>query len=231
MRFNEATKETVKMRDKGDAVDYKYYTEPNILPIQLDEAWIEEIKNNLPEMADARAARYVADFQLPEKDAAQLVVTKTLSDYYEQCTKHCNEYKLIANWLLVEVPAFLSKHSVAFEDMKMQPNQLASMVKMIKEGTISSKQGKEVFEEMMNTGKNPEDIANEKGMKQMSDSSALVTMIEEVLANNPSAIEDYRNGKTRAVGFIVGQVMKASRGQANPQMTNKLVKEIMDSKL
>ena len=231
MRFNEATKETVKMRDKGDAVDYKYYTEPNILPIQLDEAWIEEIKNNLPEMADARAARYVADFQLPEKDVAQLVVTKTLSDYYEQCTKHCNEYKLIANWLLVEVPAFLSKHSVAFEDMKMQPNQLASMVKMIKEGTISSKQGKEVFEEMMNTGKNPEDIANEKGMKQMSDSSALVTMIEEVLANNPSAIEDYRNGKTRAVGFIVGQVMKASRGQANPQMTNKLVKEIMDSKL
>lgn len=231
MRFNEATKETVKMRDKGDAVDYKYYTEPNILPIQLDEAWIEEIKNNLPEMADARAARYVADYQLPEKDAAQLVVTKTLSDYYEVCVKHCNEYKLLANWLLVEVPAYLSKNNVAFEDMKMQPNQLANMVKMIKEGTISSKQGKEVFEEMMNTGKNPEDIANEKGMKQMSDSSALVSMIEEVLAKNPSAIEDYRNGKTRAVGFIVGQVMKASRGQANPQMTNKLVKEIMDSKL
>lgn len=231
MRFNEATKETVKMRDKGDAVDYKYYTEPNILPIQLDEAWIEEIKNNLPEMADARASRYVSDYQLPEKDAAQLVVTKTLSDYYEQCIKYNNEYKLIANWLLVEVPAYLSKHGVAFENMKMQPNQLANMVKMIKEGTISSKQGKEVFEEMMNTGKNPEDIANEKGMKQMSDSSALVSMIEEVLSKNPSAIDDYRNGKTRAVGFIVGQVMKASRGQANPQMTNKLVKEIMDSKL
>ena len=231
MRFNEATKETVKMRDKGDAVDYKYYTEPNILPIQLDEAWIEEIKNNLPEMADARASRYVSDYQLPEKDAAQLVVTKTLSDYYEECIKHNTEYKLIANWLLVEVPAYLSKNNVAFENMKMQPNQLANMVKMIKEVTISSKQGKEVFEEMMNTGKNPEDIANEKGMKQMSDSNALVSMIEDVLSKNPSAIEDYRNGKTRAVGFIVGQVMKASRGQANPQMTNKLVKEIMDSKL
>ncbi len=231
LRFNEATKETVKMRDKGDAADYKYYTEPNILPIQLDEAWIQEIKDNLPEMADARASRYVKDYQLPEKDAAQLVVTKQLSDYYEVCTQHCNEYKLMANWLLVEVPAYLSKNNVEFENMKMQPQQLASMVKMIKEGTISSKQGKEVFEEMMNTGKNPEDIANEKGMKQMSDSSALEAMIEDVLAKNASAIEDYRNGKTRAVGFIVGQVMKASRGQANPQMTNQLVKEILNKKI
>jgi len=231
LRFNEATKQTVKMRDKGDAVDYKYYTEPNILPIKLDEKWIEEIKNSLPEMADVREARYIQNYQLPVADAKQLVATKVLSDYFEKCIVSCQEYKLIANWLLVEVPAYLSKHNVAFEEMKMQPEQLAMMVKMIKEGSISGKQAKTVFEEMMNTGKNPDVIASEKGMKQMSDAGELKAMAEEVLSKNESLIEDYRNGKTRAVGFIVGQIMKATRGQANPQLTNQIVTELLKEKI
>lgn len=231
LRFNEATKETVKMRDKGDAVDYKYYTEPNILPVKLDEAWVQQIKDALPEMADSRQARYMKDYQLPEADAKQLVVTKTLSDYYESCLKSCSEYKLIANWLLVEVPAYLGKHKVAFEEMKMQPEQLSTMVNMIKEGSISGKQAKVVFEEMMDSGKNPDDIAAEKGMKQMSDTTELRTMVEEVLQKNPQLIEDYRNGKTRAVGFIVGQIMKATHGQANPKMTNEIVVQLLKEKI
>lgn len=231
LRFNEATKETVKMRDKGDAVDYKYYTEPNILPIKLDEKWIQSIKENLPEMADSRKARYENEYHLPVADAKQLVSTKTLSDYYESCVKVYPEYKLLANWLLVEVPAFLSKNNIAFEEMKMKPEQLAGMVKMIKEGTISSKQGKVVFEEMMSSGKNPDQIASEKGMKQMSDPAELKAMAEEVLNKNLSLVDDYRNGKTRAVGFIVGQVMKATHGQANPKLTNQIVLELLKEKI
>ncbi len=231
MRFNEATKQTVKMRDKGDAVDYKYYTEPNILPIKLDEAWIASIKDALPEMADSRAIRYMKDYELPEALAKQMVTSKDVSDYYEKCLETCKEYKLIANWLLVEVPAFLSKNKVAFENVLMQPQQLAEMVQMIKEGAISGKQAKIVFEEMMSSGKNPSDIADEKGMKQMSDTSELKNIAEDILAQNPQLIEDYRNGKTRAVGFIVGQIMKATKGQANPQLTNQLVTALLKEKI
>lgn len=231
LRFNEATKETVKMRDKGDAVDYKYYTEPNILPIQLDKAWIQEIKEHLPEMADARQERYIKDFDLPVADAKQLVATKVLSDYFEACIAIYPEYKLICNWLLGEVPAYLSKHNQTIQTMVMKPEQLAMMVKMIKEGTISSKQAKTVFEEIMETGKNPDVIANEKGMKQMSDEGELKAMVEDVLVKNPNLVEDYRNGKTRAVGFIVGQIMKATKGQANPQMTNQLVVTVLKEKI
>lgn len=230
-RFNEATKETVKMRDKGDAVDYKYYTEPNILPIRLDSKWIEEIKESLPEFADVRANRYMNDLQLPEADALQIVTTKIQSDWYETCIKHTTEYKACANWLLVEVPAYLSKNNQSFEDMKMKPEQLASLVELVKKGTISGKQAKKVFEEMMKTGDNPNQLVDKLGMKQLSDPEAIKTMIEEVLMKNPNLIDDYANGKDRAVGFIVGQVMKASKGQANPSMTNKLVVEVLKSKL
>lgn len=230
-RFNEATKETVLMRVKGDAVDYKYYTEPNILPIRLEHQWIEDIKNSLPEFADERAARYMKDYGLPEADAKQIVSTKTLSDYYESAISNTEEYKLIANWLLSEVPAYLSKHGETMEEMKMKPAQLAKMVSLVSDGTISGKQAKKVFEEMMGTGKDPEVIVEEKGMKQLSDPTAIKAMVEDVLAANPGLIEDYRNGKSRAVGFIVGQVMKASKGQANPAMTNQLVVEVLKAKL
>lgn len=230
-RFNEATKETVLMRVKGDAVDYKYYTEPNILPIRLDHQWIEDIKNSLPEFADEREKRYIQTYALPEADAKQLVATKTLSDYYETALKTSQEYKLIANWLLVEVPAYLSKHGETFESMKMQPDQLAKMVTLVSQGMISGKQAKKVFEEMMNTGKDPDVIVEEKGMKQLSDPAAIKAMIEDVLTANPGLVDDYRNGKSRAVGFIVGQVMKASKGQANPALTNQLVVEVLKAKM
>lgn len=231
LRFNEATKQTVKMRDKGDAVDYKYYTEPNILPIQLDETWVASIKASLPEMADQRASRYVNDYQLPEADAKQLVTSKVVSDYYEKCLETSKEYKLLCNWLLGGVPAYLSKNHLSFEEMVMQPKQLSEMVDMIKAGKISGKQAKEVFEEMMVGGKNPSTIAEEKGMKQMSDTTELKAIAEGILTQNPQLIEDYRNGKTRAVGFIVGQIMKATKGQANPKLTNELVTNLLKEKI
>lgn len=231
LRFNEATKETVKMRDKGDAVDYKYYTEPNILPIRLDGKWIQSIKENLPEMADARAKRYIEEYGLPVADANQLVTSKAVSDYYEQCVAQSKEYKLICNWLLGDIPAYLSKNNIAFEKMTLPSKHLVKMIEMIVSNTISSKQAKEVFETMMETGKDPETIANEKGMKQLSNPDELKALVEEVLATNPTLVEDYANGKTRAVGFIVGQLMKLTKGQANPKMANQIVVEVLKSKI
>ena len=227
-RFNESTKETVLMRTKGEAADYKYYTEPNILPIQLDKSWIKLIKEQLPELPKARVERYINEYGIPKVEANILVSSKEISDFYETVTKYSNEYKLIANWILSEVLAYLNKSQLSFSELKLEAKYLADLVNYVVKATISSKQAKVVFEKMVESGKSPDKILDEEGMKQLSDVTQIKEFISIVFEQQPQSIEDYKNGKTRAVGFIVGQVMKASKGQANPTLTNQLVKEMLD---
>lgn len=231
MRFDEASKSTVVMRKKGDAVDYKYYTEPNILPIRLDKNWINEIKENLPEMPESRVDRYVSCYDISFTDANILVQSKDVSDFFEEAIKYTSSYKNICNWLLGEVQAYLNKTNTTIDKTVLTPNNLAKMINFIDDETISSKQAKIVFEEMITTGKEPEVVIEEKNMKQISSPEALGKIIDEVLDNNLQSIDDYKNGKDRAVGFLVGQIMKASGGQANPGMTSKILMEKLKDRI
>lgn len=223
-RYDEATRTTVLMRMKEGAVDYKYFPEPNIFPVRLDDAWIQDIIDTLPELPEQRKEKYLNEYKLNEADANQLVESKELSDFYDQVVTFTEEYKMAANWVMVEMVAYLNKNNIKLMDNPLNPEYLATMIKMIKDQEISGKQAKVVFEEMM-LGKDPKKVVEEKGMKQMSDTNAILEMVISVLDANPQSIEDFKNGKDRAVGFLVGQVMKMSKGQANPAMTNKMIVE------
>ncbi len=222
-RYDEASRSTVLMRKKEGAVDYKYFPEPNIFPIRLDANWIAAIQNTLPELPAQRKAQYTA-YGLSDYDADILVQTKEVSDFYNEVIVYSKEYKLVANWVIGELMAYLNKNNIAITDNPLSPKYLASMIDMIQAKEISGKQAKVVFEEIM-LGKDPKQVVEEKGMKQLSDTGAILTLITQVLEANPQSIEDFKNGKDRAVGFLVGQVMKASKGQANPAMTNKMLIE------
>lgn len=230
-RYDEDKKETVVMRAKGDAVDYKYYPEPNILPIRLDHKWVEEIIANIPEMPESRVKRYINDYSIPKTDALILVQTKEISDFFEAVVKDTKYYKIACNWMLGEVQAYLNKNNLTIQDTKLTPEYLAKMINFIQDGTISSKQGKKVFELLMKQGKDPEIIIEENHMKQISSPEELTVIINEVLDANEQSIEDYRNGKDRAVGFLVGQIMKKTGGQANPAVTNKLLVTLLKQRI
>lgn len=223
-RYDEAQKATISMRKKEGNVDYKYFPDPNIPPIRLDASWIKDIQEHLPELPDERKERYMNDYGLSEYDASVLVNNRELAQFFDEVCQNTKEYKMAANWTIVELTAALNKAVLKPENNPCDPKHLAEMINMVKAGEISSKQAKVVFEEIMK-GKDPKTVVEEKGMKQMSDSSELLKMINDVLDNNPKSIEDFKNGKDRAVGFLVGQVMKASKGQANPAMTNQLLQE------
>ena len=230
-RFDEDSKETVVMRAKGDAVDYKYYTEPNILPIRLDHQWVMQIKDELPMMADERAKLYIEKHGLPQTDANILVASKDISNFYEETIQTCQEYKLVCNWLLGEVQAYLNKENLTIQQTKLTPAYLGKMISFIQDGTISSKQAKKVFECLMSEGKDPEVIIEEKGMKQISDPTTLTNIINEVLDANEQSIQDYAAGKDRAVGFLVGQIMKKTGGQANPKVTNQILIQLLKARV
>lgn len=223
-RYDEAAKATVSMRKKEGNVDYKYFPEPNITPIRLDANWIKDIQEHLPELPDARKKRYQDELLLSEYDASVLVGNRELATFFDAVCAHTKEYKMAANWTIVELSAALNKANNKAEAHSCDPKHLADMINMVKAGDISSKQAKIVFEEIMK-GKDPKQVVEEKGMKQVSDTNALSEIINTVLDNNPQSIEDFKNGKDRAVGYLVGQVMKASKGQANPAMTNQMIQE------
>lgn len=222
-RYDEPSKSTILMRKKEGNVDYKYFPEPNIFPIQLDQAWIDDILGSLEELPEQRLARFQKDYGLNEYDASVLVNDRDMADFYEDVMKTAKDAKKAANWVIGDLSAWLNKNSKNFSDNLADASNLGDLVNRIEQGVISSKQGKDVFEEMMNTGKTPAAIIKEKGMEQVSDDSVLIALINKVLDENPKSIEDFKNGKNRAVGFLMGQVMKASKGQANPKKANALL--------
>ncbi|MDF9823760.1 aspartyl-tRNA(Asn)/glutamyl-tRNA(Gln) amidotransferase subunit B [Breznakia sp. PF5-3] len=224
LRYDETARKTVLMRKKEGDVDYKYFPEPNIFPIRLKEDFISSIIEQLDELPDQRKHTYIHSYGLNEYDAQQIVANKELSDFYNKVVTNTKEYKLAANWILGEVSAFLNKENIAIDQSSIIPEELAIMIDMIVKKEISGKQAKEVFEEIV-LGKKAKEVVKAKGMEQVSDENAILDFVINVLDANPQSIEDYKNGKDRAVGFLVGQVMKLSKGQANPAITNKLIVE------
>ena len=224
-RFDEASKQTVLMRKKTDAVDYKYYTEANIMPIKLSDAFINKAINLVPELPDARFNRFVSELNLSEYDARQLINQKAVADYYEEVLKDYNDPKITANWILGDVYSYLNKNNLTIKDFKLSTSNLAKLLTLLKQGKISSKQGKEIFNIIIETNEDPETIAKAKGMVQESDEGLIMEYINEVLQDNPQAIATYKSGRDNILGFLVGQVMKKSKGKANPAITSKLLKE------
>jgi aspartyl-tRNA(Asn)/glutamyl-tRNA(Gln) amidotransferase subunit B len=224
-RFDEATGRTVLMRIKEGSDDYRYFPEPDLLTIHIDEEWKARIAAEIPELPDARKKRYVEEFGLPEYDAAVLTVTKESADFFEATVASGADAKLASNWIMGEVSAFLNAEGKELHDVKLTAESLAGMIKLIEDGTISSKIAKKVFKELIENGGDAETIVKEKGLVQISDEGALRTAVEEALNNNPQSIEDFKAGKQKAIGFLVGQIMKATKGQANPQLVNKILVE------
>ena len=222
-RFDEMRKETVLMRKKTDAVDYKYFTEPNITPIKLSDEFIKNAIETCPELASSKRNRYINDLKLSEYDADILLQDKAVSEYFDKTIKYNANPKLLVNWIMVDIASYLNKNNYSISDLKLSPEHLSDLVKIISEGKISSKQAKDVFLDIVETDASPIDVANKLGIVQMSDENAIMDLVIEALNENPQAIEDFKNGKDRAVGFLVGQIMKKSRGKANPAMTSKLV--------
>lgn len=224
-RFDEKTSKTVLMRVKEGTDDYRYFPEPDLVDIVIDDAWLEREKAKIPELPDARKERYVAEMGIPAYDAHVLTLSKETADFFEATVAAGADAKLASNWLMGEVNAYLNAEQKELADTALTPEGLAGMIKLISADTISSKIAKKVFKELVENGGNAEEIVKAKGLVQISDEGALLAMVTEVLDNNAQSIEDFKNGKDRAIGFLVGQIMKASRGQANPQMVNKLLIE------
>lgn len=219
---------TVSMRSKEEAQDYRYFPNPDLVPIVLDYAWIEEIKEALPELPDEKKERLVKELGLSEYDAGIITASRALAEFFDKTATLFNEPKTVANWIMGEYLRLLNASNMEIQESKVSPEQLALLLKSQDEGKISGKIAKTVFEEMFNTGKDPEDIIKEKGLVQISDEGALGDVIDKVIAANPRSVEDYKAGKEKAIGFMVGQVMKETKGQANPGMVNKLLKEKLD---
>ncbi|MBE7105599.1 Asp-tRNA(Asn)/Glu-tRNA(Gln) amidotransferase subunit GatB [Bacillus cereus] len=224
-RYDEATKKTILMRIKEGSDDYRYFPEPDLVELYIDDEWKEEIRASIPELPDVRKARYVEEIGLPAYDAHVLTLTKEMSDFFEATVADGADAKLTSNWLMGEVLAYLNKQQKELKDVALTPAGLAKMVQLIEKGTISSKIAKKVFNELIEKGGDPEEIVKAKGLVQISDEGTLRKVVTEILDNNEQSIEDFKNGKDRAIGFLVGQIMKATKGQANPPLVNKILLE------
>lgn len=219
--------ETRSMRSKEVANDYRYFPEPDLLPIVIDDAYIDAIRATLPELPDTRAARFVSDYGLSEYDAGVLVATREMADYFETTAKLSGDSKLAANWVSQDLQALLNKHSWELSDSPIQAERLATLIQRIKDNTISGKIAKTVFEAMLDDNSDVDAIIEAKGLKQVTDSGALESLVDQVIANNPDQVQQYRDGKVQVIGFLVGQCMQLSKGKANPAQVN----EILRSKL
>ncbi|KYG60774.1 aspartyl/glutamyl-tRNA amidotransferase subunit B [Bdellovibrio bacteriovorus] len=216
---------TFSMRTKEDAQDYRYFPDPDLLPLTVSEAMIEQYRKELPELPIARAKRFQEEHALPEYDATVLTTEKDLADYYEETAKESNNFKASSNWVMTEILRELKEANKSIKDSPVRPKQLGQMIAMIDKGAISGKIAKTVFQEMWQTGKEPAVIVKEKGLVQISDPGAIEKIVEEVLAANTKNVEEYKLGKKAVFGFFVGAVMKASKGQANPELVNKILQE------
>ncbi len=216
---------TFSMRSKEEAHDYRYFPEPDLAPIVIDDKWIDSVRQSLPELPENKRQRFIADFKIPEYDAQVLTASKNLGDYYEKCVALFPQPKMVSNWIMGDMLRELKNDNQGIENPPITPEQLADLLKLIDKGTISGKMGKTVFEEMFHTGKPADIIVKEKGLAQISDSSAIEKLVEEILAANAEQVESFKNGKDKGFGYLVGQVMKASKGQANPAVVNHLLKD------
>ncbi len=227
---------TVSQRTKEYASDYRYFPEPDLPPLEIDPEWVDDIRSRLPELPAARKARFVSEYALSDYDADLLTASRTTADYFESVMdvkklegeKKHERAKAIGNWVLGEMARLLNAADTTIDSVNVQPGSLVALVEMVDDGTLSSNMAKELFEEMFNNGGEPKALAEAKGLVQVSSADDLMPAVEEALGNNPSAVDDYRGGKETALRFLVGQVMKATRGKANPQLAEQLLKQKLD---
>ncbi len=229
-RYDESTGETILMREKGSSDDYRFINDPDLAEVHIEEEWIERVKSEIPELPDARRDRYMNEWGLPPYDAMVLTLTKEMSDFFEETVAKGADPKLASNWLMGDVSAYLNKEQKELHDTPLTPENLASLIEIIADGTISSKIAKRVFNELTQNGGDPKAIVKEKGWVQISDPATLLPYVTKVLDENEQSIIDYKEGKGRAIGFLVGQIMKATKGQANPPLVNKLLKEEIEKR-
>jgi aspartyl-tRNA(Asn)/glutamyl-tRNA(Gln) amidotransferase subunit B len=221
---------TISMRGKEEAHDYRYFPDPDLVPIRIEESWIEEIRKNLPELPDEKKERFVRDYGIPEYDAEILTSTKALANYYEESVRLFPEPKTVSNWVMGDLLRELKGDEKEIDQCPVTPRHLAEMLSMIKQGTISGKIAKDVFEDMYRTGERPGKIVQDKGLTQILDKGEIEKAIERAMQANPKQVEDYRKGKEKLFGFFVGEVMKQTKGKANPQLVNELLKEKLKGK-
>ncbi len=221
---------TASMRGKEEAHDYRYFPDPDLVPLRIDEKWVEEIRKTLPELPAEKRERFVREFGLPEYDAGILTLTKPLSAYYEEAVGLFPEPKTVSNWVMGELLRELKKDEREIGQCPVTPQHLAEMLEMVKKGTISGKIAKDVFEEMYRTGEPPAKIVKEKGWIQILDEAEIERAIQRVVETNPKLVEDYQKGKEKLFGFFVGEVMKETKGKANPKLLNELLKQRLKGK-
>jgi len=219
---------TVSMRGKEEAHDYRYFPDPDLLPLIIDEAWVEEIRSALPELPEDKRQRFIDAHGLPAYDAQLLTGSRPLADYFEACVEAFPEPKIVSNWVMGTLLAKLNAENKTIEESPVSAERLAELLKLITSGVISGKIAKTVFEEMASSGKDPETIVQEKGLVQVTDAGAIAEVVKQVIAEHPKEVSDYKGGKTKLLGYFVGQVMKATRGKANPQIVNELLKKMLD---
>ena len=223
------TGRSVSMRSKEEAHDYRYFPEPDLPPLEVDRAWIEEIRGALPELPDARRRRLVSQYSIPDYDAALLTQSRALADYFEATAAAAGNAKAASNWIMGELTRKMNELGVGVEDSAIRPESLAGLIRLVDSGTITGPIAKDVFEKMYASGRSAETIVAEEGLAAMNDDAALEAAVREALAAHETAVAQYRAGKQQTFGFLVGQVMKATRGKANPATVNALLKKILDS--
>ena len=215
----------VLMRAKEGSDDYRYFPEPDLIPLIVDDAWINSIKSSIPELPQAKKERLTKQYNIPEQNAEVLTSTRELADYFEEAAKDCRDYRKISNWIMSEVLMVIKEKKISIDEFSVPPKDVAELVNLIEKGTISGKIAKDVFQDMVGTGNHPADVIKKKGLEQIADSASIEKTIDTVLTEHQKEVTAYLNGKEKLYGFFVGQIMKATQGKANPGMVNRILKE------
>jgi aspartyl-tRNA(Asn)/glutamyl-tRNA(Gln) amidotransferase subunit B len=228
-RWDEGQGKTISMRSKEEAHDYRYFPDPDLVRLHIDSEWMARVQASIPELPDARQTRYTEQYSLSSYDAGVLTASMKLADFFEESLKHTSDAKASANWIMGELLGYLNANGLELEDVKITGQGLGEMIQLIEKGTISSKIAKTVFKGLVETGKSPQQIVEEQGLVQISDEGAILSVVDAIIAANPQSVEDFRNGKEKAIGFLVGQIMKETKGKANPGLVNKLLMDRLNA--
>ena len=226
-RWDDNKESSHAMRSKEDAQDYRYFPEPDLVPIVISDEWIADIRSRQPELRDEKLVRYKKEYDIPDYDAKIITSSKHMADIFEATTKLCGKPKKVSNWLMVEAMRLMKEHEMDPEELRFSPVNLAKLIELVESGTINGSVAKEVFEIVFDKDIDPEQYVEEKGLKSVNDEGELRDAVKRVIEENPQSVEDYHGGKEKALGFLVGQTMKATKGKANPGMVNKLLKELL----
>ncbi|MDR6885393.1 aspartyl-tRNA(Asn)/glutamyl-tRNA(Gln) amidotransferase subunit B [Bacillus sp. 3255] len=229
-RWDDAQGRTLSMRGKEDAHDYRYFPDPDLVSLYIDDEWKARVQATIPELPDARKARYTSEYGLPSYDADVITSSMKLANFFEESLNYTQDAKAVSNWIMGDLLGYLNANNLELTDVRITGKGLGEMIGLIEKGTISSKIAKTVFKGMLESGKDPQQIVEEQGLVQISDEGAIKAVVQQVVDNNPQSVADFKAGKDKAVGFLVGQVMKETKGKANPGLVNKLIVECLNSK-